>query len=184
MGPWHEWRREKVSRAAAAEKTVGRVSEDIARLERFVARFRYKKTKAKQAQAKLTQIGRLEEERSQAARLELLTCKRRALGFDFIRPPRTGRIVVEAENVSLAAGGKPLLESVTLVVERGEKVGLVGPNGSGKTTLLPRPRPALPRSTAARRGSDTASCRGTSRSTRRSCPPRAPSSTAPPPRPG
>jgi ATP-binding cassette subfamily F protein 3 len=136
-GPWHEWRREKASRAAAAEKTVDRVAEDIDRLERFVARFRYKKSKAKQAQAKLTQIGRLEQERSRAAEeLVALTRKRRTLGFDFLRPPRTGRVVLEAEGVGLAAGDKTLLEGATLVVERGEKVGLVGPNGSGKTTLL------------------------------------------------
>ncbi|MBA2642145.1 MAG: ABC-F family ATP-binding cassette domain-containing protein, partial [Actinobacteria bacterium] len=63
-GPWHEWRREKAARAAAAAKTAERVSDDIERLERFVARFRYKKSKAKQAQAKLTQIGRLETERA------------------------------------------------------------------------------------------------------------------------
>ncbi|HSP73458.1 MAG TPA: ATP-binding cassette domain-containing protein, partial [Gaiellaceae bacterium] len=43
-GPWHEWRREKAERAAAAAKAVDRVSEDIERLERFVARFRYKKS--------------------------------------------------------------------------------------------------------------------------------------------
>ena len=136
-GPWHEWRREKASRAAAAEKTVGRVAEDIERLERFVARFRYKKSKAKQAQAKLTQIGRLEQERSRAAEeLVALTRKRRTLGFDFLRPPRTGRVVLEAEGIGLTAGDKLLLEDATLVVERGEKVGLVGPNGSGKTTLL------------------------------------------------
>jgi ATP-binding cassette subfamily F protein 3 len=136
-GPWHEWRREKAARAAAAGKTADRVSEDIARLERFVARFRYKKTKAKQAQAKLTQIGRLEKVRSQArGELEALTRKRKSLGFDFIQPPRTGRVVLEAEGVALAAGDKLLLEEATLVLERGEKVGLVGPNGSGKTTLL------------------------------------------------
>jgi len=136
-GPWHQWRREKASRAAAAEKTVGRVAEDIERLEQFVARFRYKKSKAKQAQAKLTQIGRLEQERSRAAEeLVALTRKRRTLGFDFLRPPRTGRVVLEAEGIGLTAGDKLLLEDATLVVERGEKVGLVGPNGSGKTTLL------------------------------------------------
>jgi ATP-binding cassette, subfamily F, member 3 len=136
-GPWHEWRREKAARAAAAEKTVGRVSVDIERLERFVARFRYKKSKAKQAQAKLTQIGRLERERSKAAQeLEALTRSRRTLGFDFLDPPRTGRVVLEAEGMALSAGDKPLLEDASLVVERGEKVGLVGPNGSGKTTLL------------------------------------------------
>jgi ATP-binding cassette subfamily F protein 3 len=50
-GPWHEWRQEKAARATAAGKVADRVSVDIARLERFVERFRYKKDKAKQAQA-------------------------------------------------------------------------------------------------------------------------------------
>jgi len=136
-GPWHEWRQEKTARAAAAGKTADRVSEDIVRLTRFVERFRYKKDKAKQAQAKLTQIARLEKERA-AARNEIaaLTTKRRTLGFDFLDPPRTGRVVLEAEDVALAAGDKRLLDGAELVVERGEKVGLVGPNGAGKTTLL------------------------------------------------
>jgi ATP-binding cassette subfamily F protein 3 len=136
-GPWHEWRQEKAARAAAAGKTAGRVSADIARLARFGARFRYKKSKAKQAQAKLTQIARLEQERSAArSQIESLTKKRRTLGFDFLDPPRSGRIVLEAEDVTLSAGDKRLLDGATLVVERGEKVGLVGPNGAGKTTLL------------------------------------------------
>jgi ATP-binding cassette subfamily F protein 3 len=136
-GPWHEWRQEKAARAAAAGKTADRVSVDIARLERFVERFRYKKDKAKQAQAKLTQIARLEKERSQARReIESLTKRQRTLGFDFLEPPRSGRIVLEADDVALSAGDKQLLDGATLVVERGEKVGLVGPNGSGKTTLL------------------------------------------------
>ena len=136
-GPWHEWRREKAARAVAAERTADRVSEDIARLERFVARFRYKKSKAKQAQAKLTQIDRLEKDRAAAREeLEALTRRRRTLGFDFLQPPRTGRIVLEADDISLSAGDKPLLADATMVVERGEKVALVGPNGSGKTTFL------------------------------------------------
>jgi ATP-binding cassette, subfamily F, member 3 len=136
-GPWHEWRREKAARAAAAEKTAGRVAEDIARLERFVERFRYKKSKARQAQAKLTQINRLEKERSTArGEVEALTRGRRTLGFDFLQPPRTGRVVLEAEGVMLSAGDKKLLEGAAIVVERGEKVALVGPNGSGKTTLI------------------------------------------------
>ncbi len=136
-GPWHVWRREKAARALDAAKTADRVQEDIARLERFVARFRYKKTKAKQAQAKLTQIGRLQQEKSEAVgRLKALDTRRRALGFDFLDPPRSGRTVVEAEGLEIAAGDKPLLAGAAFALERGEHAALVGPNGSGKTTLL------------------------------------------------
>jgi ATP-binding cassette subfamily F protein 3 len=136
-GPWHVWRGEKAARAAAAAKTADRVGEDIARLERFVERFRYKKSKAKQAQAKLTQIERLQEERADAAgELELLTRRSRSLGFDFLNPSRSGRTVVEAKGLAVEAGEKKLLGGASFAVERGEHVGLVGPNGSGKTTLL------------------------------------------------
>ncbi len=136
-GPWHEWRREKAARAIAAGKAVARHEVDIARLERFVERFRYKKDKAKQAQAKLTQIARLEKERSRAAgELDSLTKRSKSLGFDFLKPPRSGRTVVSVEGLDVAAGDKPLLSDVTFAIDRGEHVGLVGPNGSGKTTLL------------------------------------------------
>src|SRR5689334_23192380 len=136
-GPWHVWRLEKAHRAAAAAKTAERVGTDIVRLERFVERFRYKKSKAKQAQAKLTQIARLQEERSSAAgEYELLTRRSRSLGFDFLKPARSGRTVVEAKGLHVVAGEKELLDEASFALERGEHVGLVGPNGSGKTTLL------------------------------------------------
>ena len=136
-GPWHVWRLEKAHRAAAAAKTAERVGVDIARLERFVERFRYKKNKAKQAQAKLTQIARLQQERSNAAgEYELLTRRSKSLGFDFLKPARSGRTVVEAKGLEVVAGEKELLDDASFALERGEHVGLVGPNGSGKTTLL------------------------------------------------
>src|SRR5919202_86212 len=101
-GPWHAWRLEKAARAQAAATTAERVSVDIARLERFVERFRYKKSKAKQAQAKLTQIARLEQERAGAAgELELLTRRSKSLGFDFLKPARSRRPIVEATALSL-----------------------------------------------------------------------------------
>ena len=136
-GPWHEWRREKAERAAHFAKTAARVAEDIARLERFVARFRYKKSKARQAQAKLTQIGRLEKERSQArGEVDRLTAKRRTLGFEFLKPPRSGRTVLEVNELRVAVPDRVLLPAATFAIERGEHVALIGPNGSGKTTLL------------------------------------------------
>jgi ATP-binding cassette subfamily F protein 3 len=136
-GPWHGWRREKAARAAAAARTAERVGEDIARLERFVERFRYKKSKAKQAQAKLSQIARLEQERAGAAgEFELLTRRSRSLGFDFLKPSRSGRTVLEGKELAVKAGEKKLLANSSFALERGEHVGLVGPNGSGKTTLL------------------------------------------------
>jgi ATP-binding cassette subfamily F protein 3 len=136
-GPWHAWRLEKAQRAEHAQKTADRIAVDIARLERFVERFRYKKSKAKQAQAKLTHITRLQQERAGAkGELDLLTRRTRSLGFEFLKPARSGRTVVEAEGLSLAAGSKHLLVDVDFALERGEHVALVGPNGSGKTTLL------------------------------------------------
>jgi ATP-binding cassette, subfamily F, member 3 len=138
-GPWHLWRREKAARMLHAQKEVERMQADIARLDRFVERFRYKKSKAKQAQAKLTQIGRLQEERSAAAsEVALLSRKTRGLGFEFLKPARSGRTVVEADGLEVAIGDRVLLHDATFALERGGHVALVGPNGSGKTTLLER----------------------------------------------
>ena len=136
-GPWHAWRREKAARMLHAQKEVVRVQADIARLERFVERFRYKKDKAKQAQAKLTQIGRLQQERSTAAgEVALLSRRTRGLGFEFLKPARSGRTVVEANGLDVTIAKRELLHDATFALERGEHVALVGPNGSGKTTLL------------------------------------------------
>ncbi|MFN8222921.1 MAG: ABC-F family ATP-binding cassette domain-containing protein [Gaiellales bacterium] len=136
-GTWSGWRLEKAARASAVSTQLDRVGVDIERLQRFVDRFRYKKSKAKQAQAKLTQIDRLQKERRSAAgELEALTSRKRSLGFEFLKPARTGRIVLEATGLDVVAGDKELLIDAELVLERGEHVALVGPNGSGKTTLL------------------------------------------------
>jgi len=136
-GPWHQWRLEKAARLQSATKEAARYAEDIARLERFVARFRYKKSKAKQAQAKLTQIGRLAQEKAKVGdEISLLTRRSRRLGFGFIDPPRSGRTVVESNALAVQIGERELLREATFALERGEHVALVGPNGSGKTTLI------------------------------------------------
>jgi ATP-binding cassette, subfamily F, member 3 len=130
-GEWHVWRREQAARAQHAARTAERQAEEIARLERFVERFRYKASKARQAQSKLKQIQRIK-----GNRVEVSRDARRTLGFDFLKPKRTGRVVVEAEEVELTVPGRTLLHEASLVIERGEHISLVGPNGAGKTTLL------------------------------------------------
>src|SRR5664280_2229011 len=129
-GPWHAWREERTVREQLAARMAARQAEDIARLERFVARFRYG-TKSRQAQSKLKQIARIE-----ADKVDAPARARRSLGFEFLKPTRSGRIVLEAKGVALEVGGRRLLSAVDLVLERGEHVALVGANGSGKTTLV------------------------------------------------
>src|SRR3954447_9183214 len=130
-GAWHVWRREQAARALHLSKTAERQREKIARLERFVERFRYKASKARQAQSKLKQIKRIE-----AVRVQTPEERRRGLGFEFLKPARSGRDVAVVEGLDLRAGEKELLHDAELAIERGEHVALVGPNGSGKTTLL------------------------------------------------
>jgi ATP-binding cassette, subfamily F, member 3 len=137
-GPWHEWRLEKAARLHAAAKTAGRITADIERLERFVARFRASTEKmARKAQVKMRQIERYKQERAKATnQIDLLTRKTKKLGFEFLKPPRSGRTVVEAESLRVGIGERVLLDDTGFAIERGEHVALVGPNGSGKTTLL------------------------------------------------
>src|SRR4051812_36793611 len=136
-GSWHQWRQERAMRLAAASKAADRYEADIERLQRFVERFRYKKSLAKRAQAKLTQIGRLEQEQAGGKdEISLLTRRSRRLGFEFLDPPRSGRTVLDADRLAVDVPGRRLLEDATFALERGEHAALVGPNGSGKTTLL------------------------------------------------
>jgi ATP-binding cassette subfamily F protein 3 len=130
-GEWHVWRREQAARALHAARTAERQAEELARLERFVERFRYKASKARQAQSKLKQIERIKE-----GQVEQGGPLRRRLGFEFVQPKRSGRVVASAEALELAVPDRVLVRDASFALERGDHVSLVGPNGSGKTTLL------------------------------------------------
>ncbi|MFM7062319.1 MAG: ABC-F family ATP-binding cassette domain-containing protein, partial [Actinomycetes bacterium] len=101
----------------------------IDQAERFVERFRYKATKARQVQSRIKTLEKLERiEVPQAAELKAT--------FAFPQPQRSSRTVVEIKDAQVGFDGVPVLCGIDLVVERGQKLALVGPNGAGKTTLL------------------------------------------------
>ena len=128
-GPWHAWRRELAAREIALGKAIEKQQREIARMERFVERFRYKATKARQAQSRVKKLEKME-------RIERDPSDSRSLGFSFGSADRTGRVVLEMEEGRLEVPGRVLLENSELWLERGEHVSLVGSNGAGKTTLI------------------------------------------------
>ena len=130
-GPWHAWRKEQAAREIALGKAIDRQQAEIERMERFVERFRYKATKAKQAQSRLKQIDRIKRDGARAEERD-----RRNLRFSFKPPERPGRIVLKLVGATIEVPGRTLLSGAELEVERGEHVVLVGPNGAGKTTLI------------------------------------------------
>ncbi len=130
-GPWHAWRKEQAAREIALGKAIDRQQAEIERMERFVERFRYKATKAKQAQSRIKQIDKIKRDGAKAEARD-----RRNLRFSFVKPERPGRIVLKLVNGTIEVPGRTLLDGADLELERGEHVVLVGPNGAGKTTLI------------------------------------------------
>ncbi len=104
--------------------------EEIAHLQAFVDKFRYKATKAKQAQERARRIEKIMEDRI------VLPEEKKTVHFNFKQPPRTGDIVVKARGLRKAFGDKVVYDGQDFTMYRGDKIALVGPNGAGKSTLL------------------------------------------------
>jgi ATP-binding cassette subfamily F protein 3 len=153
-GSWHQWRREQAAREIALGKAIDSQQAEIVRLERFIERFRYKASKARQAQSRVKKLAKIE--RIEPASFGASGAGAgKGLEFAFRPPQRSGRVIFElldgrieiggseAPNEAVAGNGAnpsdapvTLLEHAELWLERGEHVSLVGPNGSGKTTLI------------------------------------------------
>lgn len=103
---------------------------EIAHMQEFVDRFRYKNTKAKAAQDRMRRIEKIKEE------LVELPPEQGKVRFKFPQPPRTGDLVIKLEGVAKAYGDNVVYDGLDFALYRGDKVALVGPNGAGKSTLL------------------------------------------------
>ena len=118
-------RRERREQQMAAYENQQRM---IEKTEEFIERFRYKPTKSNQVQSRIKQLERLE-------RIEVDEEDLSTLNIKFPPAPRTGQIVAEVKEVGKSFGAKHVFSGANFVIERGEKIALVGRNGEGKTTL-------------------------------------------------
>ncbi len=96
--------------------------------EKFIERFRYKATKAVQVQSKIKQLDKVE-------RIEVDDEDTSTINLRFPPAPRSGTVVIEAENLSKSYGSLTVLRRIAITITRGEKVAFVGRNGEGKTTF-------------------------------------------------
>jgi len=127
-GDYDDFLVEREARRALLEARARNQAKRIAEVERFIERFRYQATKARQVQSRVKMLARVE-------RLELPGA-RRQVHFAFPEPPRTGRRVATLTGIHKAYGDNVVYAGIDVAVERGERLALVGDNGAGKSTLL------------------------------------------------
>jgi ATP-binding cassette subfamily F protein 3 len=107
---------------------AARQQEEIERMKRFIDRFRYKATKAKQVQSRVKMLEKIE--------IIEIPPERKLMRLRLPEPERPGRVVVEISGLEKTYGKTRVFVGAHLTIERGERLALVGPNGVGKSTLM------------------------------------------------
>ncbi len=127
-GDYDEYLVQREARRELLEAQARNQAKRVAEIERFIERFRYQATKARQVQSRIKMLERMD-------RIEVER-EARVIRFAFPQPPRTGRRVATLKGVHKAYGDNVVYAGVDFEVERGARIALVGPNGAGKSTLL------------------------------------------------
>jgi ATP-binding cassette, subfamily F, member 3 len=127
-GNYEKYLQQKQERTDQLEAAYRNQRERIEQLEAFINRFRYQATKAKQVQSRIKELDKIE-------RIEL-PAEEKTIHFSFPQPKPSGRIVAEFQNVSKSYGDKFVFGGVDFIIERGDRIALVGVNGAGKSTLI------------------------------------------------
>lgn len=129
VGGFAEFVVQREDRLAQIEAAAAAQARKVAHVEKFIERFRYKATKAKQVQSRIKTLEKLEK-------IAVPTREEVKAKFAFPEPQRSSRIVAEFDEVTAGYGETVIVDDVNFVVERGDKLALVGPNGAGKSTLV------------------------------------------------
>jgi ATP-binding cassette, subfamily F, member 3 len=118
----------KVERRTQLEAAFKNQREKTEQLEAFINKFRYTATKAKQVQSRIKELEKIEK-------IEIPPDEK-TINFRFPQPKPSGRIVAQFQGVSKSYGSKHVFSGAEFVIERGDRVALVGVNGAGKSTLI------------------------------------------------
>src|SRR5580704_18076550 len=127
-GNYESYLRQKDERRAQLEAAYRNQRERIEQLEAFINRFRATATKAKQVQSRIKELDKIE-------RIEIPPDEQ-TIHFSFPQPKPSGRIVAEFKDVSKSYGTKHVFSGANFVIERGDRIALVGINGAGKSTMI------------------------------------------------
>ena len=127
-GNYDQFRAEKEATRALAEKHAASEAHRVAEVERFIERFRYKATKARQVQSRIKMLDKME-------RTEVMA-EEHAWNFSFPPVSRSAQRVALLAGVRKSYGDRQVLRGLDAELWRGDRIALVGPNGCGKSTLL------------------------------------------------
>ncbi len=127
-GNYDKYLAQKQERRSQIEAAFKNQREKIDQLEAFINRFRYTATKAKQVQSRIKEIERMDK-------IEL-PVEEKTIHFTFKQPKASGRVVAEFKEVAKNYGEKCVFQGARFVINRGDRIALVGVNGAGKSTLI------------------------------------------------